>query len=188
MAEALFSGTRQKVLGLLFGQPGREFSLSELIRLASAGSGAVQREVQRLADAGLIGVRGEGRPKLYRANPESPVFAELCSLSKKILGPAEVLRSVLEPIQDTIQLALIFGSVAKGTDRADSDIDLLIISDHLMLEDIYSRLAGVEHDLGRRINLTLYTSSEFDRRRHGNSPFLTDVLRGDYQVLFGELP
>lgn len=86
MADALFSGTRQRVLGLLFGQPERSYSLSELIRLVGAGSGAVQREVQRLGDSGLLTVDAVGRQKRFQANPDSPVFDELCGMAQKLLG------------------------------------------------------------------------------------------------------
>lgn len=57
LADALFSGTQQRILGLLFGQPERSFHADELITLTSSGSGAVQRELARLANSGLVVVR-----------------------------------------------------------------------------------------------------------------------------------
>jgi predicted nucleotidyltransferase len=187
MADALFSGTRQKLLALLFNRPERTYTLSELIERAKAGSGAVQREVVRLVDCGLVLQEGSGRPKRYRANPDSPIYGELRGISKKLFGSAETVRKALEPLRDRISLAMVYGSVAKGTDRADSDIDVLIVSDELPLEDIFAALADAEHSLGRKINPRLYTVEEFRRRRDDGNPFLADVLAGETIVLMGEI-
>lgn len=85
LAAALFTGTQQRVLGLLFGQPTRSYYANELIGLAGAGSGAVQRELARLTRSGLLTVRPVGNQKHYQANPDSPLFAELCSIAQKAL-------------------------------------------------------------------------------------------------------
>ncbi len=86
LADALFTATQQRVLALLFGEPGRSFYTSELIDRIGAGSGAVQRELKRLAGSGLVTVKRIGNQKHYQANPDSPVFEELCGLVRKILG------------------------------------------------------------------------------------------------------
>lgn len=187
MADALFSGTRQKLLALLFNQPEQTYTLTELIERAKAGSGAVQREVVRLVDCGLVRQTGARRPKLYSANPGSPIFSELCGISRKLFGAAETVKKGLEPLGDRIKLALIYGSVAKGTDRADSDVDVLIVSDELLLEDVFSALDEAEQILGRKVNPTLYTTREFRRRREDGNPFLADVLANDVIVLMGKL-
>lgn len=185
LADALFSGTRQKVLGLLFMQPDHDFSLAELIERAKAGSGAVQREIGRFVDSGLVTVEVKGRQKRYRANPESPIFPELCSLVAKTLGPAQVVKDALRAIDNEIDVALIYGSVAKNTDRADSDIDLMLVSDTLTLEDVFTALEPVEHDLSRPVNPTLYTRQEFEKRRANDNPFIRKVLNGPYLLLKG---
>lgn len=187
MANALFSGTRQKLLALLFNQPQQIYTLSELIERAQAGSGAVQREVVRLVDSGLVLQQGKGRPKHYKANPNSPIYSELCGIAGKLFGTTEIVKKALEPLRDQISLAMIYGSVAKGTDRADSDIDVLIVSNDLLLEDIFSGLEHAEQTLGRKINPTLYTAEEFRRRREDENPFLTDVLSNEVVILAGEL-
>lgn len=187
MADALFSGTRQKVLGFLFGQPESTYTLGELIERAQAGSGAVQREVARLVDSGLVRVEGKGRSRLYRANPDAPIFEELCGVAHKLFGPEATLRAALEPLRARLQVALLYGSVAKGEDHADSDVDVLIVSDELHLEEVYAALTEAERSLGRRVNPTLYTSEEFRQRRNSDSPFLADVLEGEYRILLGEL-
>jgi len=89
LADALFSGTQQRVLGLLFGQPERSFYATELIALAGAGSGAVQRELARLAQSGLVTVQPLANRKHYRANPASPIYTELCAIARKTIAAAE---------------------------------------------------------------------------------------------------
>jgi predicted nucleotidyltransferase len=187
MADALFSGTRQTLLGLLFGQPDRGYTLTELIEMAQAGRGAVQREIARLVEAGLVRQHGRSRGRLYRANPESPIYQELCGIARKVLGPANVIREALLPLKGQVRAAVLYGSVAQGMDRADSDIDVLIVSDELLLEDVFEALSGAERALGRSVNPTMYTSEEYNQRRKGNSPFLADVLQGDHEILLGAL-
>lgn len=179
IADALFSATQQRVLALLFGQPGRSFFTNELIGLVGAGSGAVQREVKRLVDSGLVTVTRLGSQKHYQANAAAPIYEELRGIVIKTLGVAEVLRAALAPLGDTVRMALVYGSVAKGSDTAQSDIDLLLVSDMLTLEQVYEVLAPVEAQLGRRVSPTLYSVAEFRRRRTSGNPFLTKVLAGE---------
>lgn len=185
LAGALFSGTQQRVLGLLFGQPGRSFFATELIGLARSGSGAVQRELQRLAESGLVTVTRVGNQKHYQANPEAPIFEELRGIASKTLGPADALRKALSPLAGRVRAAWVYGSIAKGTDRAQSDIDVLVVADDLTLEEIYKALHPAETRLGRRISPTLYTAKEFERRRTAKNPFLAKVLSGERIRLIG---
>ncbi len=184
LAAALFTKTQQRVLGLLFGQPDRSFFATELIALADAGSGAVQRELQRLADSGLVTVTKVGNQKHFQANRESPIFSELHAIVTKTVGLIEPLRAGLSTLKDRIALAIVYGSVAKGADTASSDIDLLIVADDITLEEVYSALAPVEDRLQRKINPTLYTKTEFAERRKAGNPFLRRVLSGDKIALF----
>ena len=185
LADALFTTTQQRVLSLLFGQPSRSFFTSELIELTGSGSGAVQRELQRLASSGLVTVTRFGKQKHYRANPDSPVFEELRGLMLKTVAMVEPVRQALEPITDRIVLALVYGSVAKGADTAASDIDLLVVADQVTLEELYSTLAPVEAVLDRKVNPALYTSREYADRKAAGSAFLTRVLTGEHLVLIG---
>lgn len=185
LADALFSRTQQRVFSLVFGQPERAFSTSELIALAGSGSGAVQRELERLLDSKLVVATTSGRQKRYQANAAAPIFHELRAIVDKTAGIPGRLRSALAPIADRIQLALLYGSVAKHTDTAASDIDVLVVSDDLTLEDVFTALQAAEHDLGRSASPTLYTSDEFRRRRHARHPFLTKIFDGTHVVLVG---
>jgi len=187
LADALFTSTQQRVLAPLFGQPDRSFFVTQIMALAKSGRGAVQRELRRLSESGLITVRMIATQKHYQANPDSPLFNELCSIIQKTVGLANPIRMVLESLSGDVQLALIYGSVAKGSDTASSDIDLLIVSDRLSLESIFAALVPVECALDRRISPTLYTSREYDKRRKNNNPFLSRVLKGPTIALIGSI-
>lgn len=186
LADALFTTTQQRVLALLFGQPNRSFYASEMIERTGSGSGAVQRELKRLASSGLVTVKRIGNQRHYQANPASPVYEELCSMVKKTVALAEPIRESLAPLADRVSLALLYGSVASGTDTASSDIDILIVADGITLEDVYASLDPVERKLERKISPTLYTTAEFKRRKASNNPFLTRVMAGEHLVLIGE--
>jgi predicted nucleotidyltransferase len=187
LADALFSSTQQRVLGLLFGQPDRSFFATEIIERLGAGSGAVQRELKKLTESGLATVSRVGNQKHYQANPSSPIYDELCALVRKTVGLAEPLGRALATAREDLELALVYGSVATGQDTASSDIDLLLVSDTLTLESVYRLIAGVEKTLGRNISPTLYSSEEFHRRRRKGNPFLKRVLASEPILLIGTL-
>ena len=185
IADALFTTTQQRLLALLFGQPSRSFFTSELIRLTGSGSGAVQREMKRLASSAMVTVKPIGRQKHYQANPESPIYEEMCALVRKTVGMVEPIREALLPLAERIALALVFGSVARGTDTAASDVDLLVVADDLTLEDLYAALAPVESSLDRRISPMLYTRHEYQSRRATGNAFLRRVLEGERLIVIG---
>lgn len=160
---------------------------SELIRLTGSGSGAVQRELKRLVSSGLVTVTRLGRQKHHRANPDSPVFPELLGLVRKTVGLGEPIREALEPLSNQIKLAFIYGSVAEGVDGADSDIDLLVVGNEVMLEDLYLALSPVEAMLDRQVSPTLYTEREFADRKVEGGTFLKRVLAGERLLLVGTL-
>jgi predicted nucleotidyltransferase len=176
LADALFSTTQQRVLGLLFGQPERSFYATELITLTGAGSGAVQRELARLEQSGLVTVHRLGTQKHYRANPESPLFAELCGIVRKTVGLAEPLREVLKPFERQIAAAFVYGSVAKGADTASSDIDLMVLSDTLTYAEVYAAVEPVSANVGRTVNPTVYSRRELSRRVKEGNAFVKRVL------------
>lgn len=186
-ADALFSSTQQRVMSYLFGQPERSFFASELIALAGSGSGAVQRELARLVASGLITTHEVGRQRHYQANPDAPIYEELRSIMVKTSGVASPLRAALEPLADRIVFAVVYGSVAKGSATAASDIDLLVVGDRLLLEDLYKALSPAEKQLTRKINPTLYSKAEFAQRVRKKSAFLTKVLAGAQIPLIGDV-
>ncbi len=185
LASALFSGTQAKVLGILFAEPGRSYYGNELVRAAGAGSGAVQRELARLEGAGLVTVTRIGNQKHFQANRAAPVFEELCGLVRKTVGLVDPLKTALAPLARRIIFAFVYGSVAKGMERASSDIDVMVVSDVLTLEALFAALKPAEKKLGRPVNPTLLSSDEFTRRRKIGNAFLGRVLAGERIVLLG---
>ncbi len=176
VADALFTKSRQRVLALIFGNPGRTFYANELIALAGSGSGAVQRELAKLERAGLVVVRRVGNQKHYRANVDAPVFAPLRDLILKTSGLADVLRASLASIGGRIRAAFVYGSVAMKRDTAVSDIDLMIISDDLSYADLFTILEDASKRLGRTVNPTIYSRPELARRIRRQNSFVTRVL------------
>lgn len=187
LAGALFSGTQQRVLGLLFGQPDRSFYATELINLAGVGSGAVQRELARLAQSGLVTVKPVGNQKHYQANPDSPIYAELCSMVRKTVGMAEPLRAALAPLAAQIKVAFVYGSIAKQQDTARSDIDLLLVSDTLTYGDTILALQNVSAQLGREVNPNIFTPQDFAKRLREGGSFVSRVMAQPKVWLIGGL-
>jgi predicted nucleotidyltransferase len=187
LADALFTATQQRVLSLLFGQPDRSFIQQDVIDRAGGGSGAVRRELARLVESGLATATVVGKQKHFQANRAAPIFHELRGIVVKTVALTDPLRAALRPLAKRIDLALVYGSVARGDDRAQSDIDLLVVANDLTLEDLFARLAPVEKKLGRTISPTLYTRADLERRRRSGNPFLKKVLAGKHLILLGSL-
>jgi predicted nucleotidyltransferase len=166
---------QQRVLGPLFGRPERSFYTSEIIRNVQSGTGAVERELSRLQRSGLVSVERIGNQKHYRANHRSPIFSELQSLVVKTVALTEPLRKSLEPHSDKIKTAFVYGSVAKGTDTASSDIDLMVIGDALSYSELYAALQNVEDTLGRKISPTFLSLKDWRRKASEKGSFIDKV-------------
>lgn len=186
LADALFTQTQQRVLSLLFGQPHRGFTVSELIASTAAGSGAVQRELAKLANSGLLTVQRIGNQKHYRANPAAPIHDELIGIVQKTVGLAEPLREALAPLAGQIAAAFVYGSIAKGSDTASSDIDVMIVSDTLGYADVIGALHPYYERLGREINPTVYSRAELRKRIKTGNAFVTRVLEQPKIWLIGD--
>jgi predicted nucleotidyltransferase len=187
LADALFTKVQQRVLGLLFGNPGRSFYANELIELAGSGTGAVQRELARLESSGLATVTRMGNQKHYQANPGSPVYAELRGLVLKTSGLVDVLRAALQPLKSGIENAFVYGSVAKQQDTADSDIDLMVISDTLSYAELFGALEDAAAQLGRTVNPTVYSRRELDKRLRSDNAFIKRVWSQPRLPVIGDL-
>lgn len=186
LAGALFTPVQQKVLGLLFGQPQRRFTSGEIIRYADSGTGATHRQLQRLAEAGLVLVTPVGNQRHYQANPGSPVFEELRGLVVKTVGLVEPLRAALAPLAKEIRSAFVFGSVAKGTDSATSDVDLLVVSDHLGYAEIYEALQAAERVLARPVNPTVRTRAEWRKELGAKDSFARRIEKQPRLFVLGD--
>jgi predicted nucleotidyltransferase len=146
-----------------------------VIALAQSGTGAVQRELADLSAAGLLNVTKQGNQKHYQANVSAPVFAELRSLVLKSMGLADVLFKALMPLSAQIEQAFIYGSVARQQDTAHSDVDLMVISDTLAYGELFGALESATLSLGRKVNPTLYTAADWNKRLQNDGAFVTRV-------------
>ncbi len=171
---------------MLYGRPERSFYLNELIRLADMGKGTIRRELDKLCLVGLVNKTRQGNQNHYQANAANPVYRELKGLIDKTCGVAGILAAALEQSLSEMVFAFVYGSVAKGKERASSDVDLMLVSDSLGYSDVMSLLLEAEQQLGRKINPTLYSSKEFDERITGRQSFLTRVLAQNTLWLHGE--
>jgi predicted nucleotidyltransferase len=175
LADALFTPVQKRVLGLLFGQPDRRFQSAELIRLVEGGVGAVHRQLVRLEQAGLVEIIRVGNQKHYQARRASPIFPELQGLVAKTVGMVEPLRNSLGERAHGIRAAFVFGSVAKGSDHAGSDIDLMVISDELRYLDLFEAVQEAEGRLSRPINPTVMSVVEWRAKRAQADSFAARV-------------
>ncbi len=185
IGDVLFSKTRRAVLAMLFGQPERSFYTREVVAAAQSGASQVQKELDQLARAGLILRQPKGNQVWFKANPQSPVFAELKSLVSKTFGIKDVVQASLAPFADRIALALIYGSVARGEHHAASDVDVLIAGD-VLLSDISPALDAVEQQLARPINVTLFTAAELRKKLSKKEHFVRAVWAQPMLPLIGD--
>ena len=187
VADVLFSPVRQRVLALLFGQPQREYQTGELIRLARSGTGAVHRLLTRMAATGLVTVTKVGNQKYYRANADSPIFDELTALTQKTVGLLDPLRNALAPLRTRIVAAFVYGSIAKGTEHAGSDVDLMVIADGLDYAELFAALQAAEATLARTVNPNLMTRSDWQRKRDEPDSFAARIASRPTMFVVGDM-
>jgi predicted nucleotidyltransferase len=186
IAAALFGAARQGVLRLLFGHADERFFQRQIVRDVGLGSGAVQRELKRLERCGLLIRSVEGRQTYYQANRESPVFEELRGLIRKTFGVADVVRTALAPLAGGIRLAFIYGSIAKGEERLESDVDLLVVAEAIGLGDVVKALRDAQRDLRREVNPTVYRTKEFCRKLAEGHHFVANAVAGPKIFVVGD--
>ena len=186
IGDALFTKTQQKVLGLLFGKPDKSFYTNEIMRWAAMGRGTVSRELDRLVGAGLLTAIRTGNQNHYQANSNSPVYKEMVSIVRKTFGVADQIRQALLPMDEQIELAFIYGSIAKGTENKSSDIDLMLIGKDLSYGAVVELLLPLEESLQRTINPTLFEKEEFLDKLDANNSFVVRVMEQPKIMIKGD--
>lgn len=185
LADLLFGQTRGAILALLYGRANQTFYTRQIAREVDASVGAVQRELENLTKVGLVVRTSLGSQVFYQANRDAPVFSEMRALVNKTVGIFSILRSALHPLSKRIALAFVYGSVARQADTANSDVDLMVVGT-ATVDDVLSHLAGAEKSLGRPINPTVYSASEFKAKIADGNHFLKAVLKGEKVFLLGD--
>jgi predicted nucleotidyltransferase len=160
----LFTASTQRLLALLFGQADRRFGGSELIQLAGMGTGAIHRQLQRMVRAGLVRATTQGNQRFYQARIDAPIFEQLRTISVKSFGVEAQIGDALAGVADSIIAAFVFGSEARGAASAQSDIDVLVVSDSLDYVTLFDALGAVESRTGRTISLKVMTLAQWRRR------------------------
>lgn len=176
IGDVLFTKTQQKVLGLLYGRPDESFYLNEIVRLAGVGKGTIKRELERMQASGIVTVERIGNQNHYQANPDNPIYHELLGIVRKTFGIVDVIKAVLAPVFEQIDLAFIYGSIAKEEDTASSDIDLLVVTESLTYTDLMTVLTNAEQSIGRPINPSIYTVGQIKQKLKQKNAFLTRVM------------
>ncbi|MCP3664722.1 MAG: hypothetical protein GY696_19890 [Gammaproteobacteria bacterium] len=186
LGDALFTTTQQKVLGLLYAQPGKTFYLKEILRLTGMGVATIKRELERMLAAGILTLTKIGNQHHYQANPDCPIYDELLGIVKKTFGVADVINLALSPLASRIDWAFVFGSVASGRETSASDIDLMIIGD-VGFAEVVSTLYSVQEILGREINPKVYRKEEWIQMLNNRDAFVKEVLgKSTMDVMGGE--
>jgi predicted nucleotidyltransferase len=175
LSELLFPGYRRRVLGLLLLRPDEALHGREIARRTGLPAGTLNRELARLADAGLLKRERRGNQLLYSAERACPVFEEVASILRKTSGVADVLAAALAPAREQIRAAFVYGSVAQGRERAGSDVDLIVVGE-LGFGDAVKLLHPAQETLGREISPRVYGLKEWKAKRRSPDAFLRDVL------------
>jgi uncharacterized protein len=185
ISSVLFGGTRRAILSLLYGHPDRSYYLREIVRSTGFGLGSVQRELAQLTAGGILRRWQSGHQVYFQANSDSPVFKELRSLITKTAGLAETLREALLPLGDRICIALVYGSVARGEETQQSDVDVLIVGDISFAEAVKA-LGAAQERLERDINPSVYPLAEFRSRLAEQHYFIREVMSGPKIFIVGD--
>jgi predicted nucleotidyltransferase len=184
ITEKIFgSRIRAKILGWLFTHSDESFFVRQMALILKEDPTNVSREMARLEELGILKSKRNGNLKHFQTNQECPFFDELKGLVLKTSGVAGRIRASLERVAG-IEFAFIYGSYAKGEEKADSDVDLLIIGD-VDMGRLDSNLGKLEKTLGREINYVLYSMEEFKSKKKAKHGFLMDVLSGKKIMMVG---
>ena len=182
--DALFPEIRQKLLAVALLSPEKWWYLSELATHLGTSPSSLQRELDSLTKGGVLTRKVEGRRTYYKAQVDSPVFESLRELLSRTAGLLPALQSGLARLRDKIEWAAVFGSVARGEETPESDIDLLLVGD-AATADLLPTLRRIEHRFGREVNLIRYSKKEFRDRLRARDHFLTSVTKGPVITVMG---
>ena len=176
LGNTLFTKTQQKLLGLLYSKPDKSFYLKEILRTTGMGVATIKKELEQFLASGILKMEKIGNQHHYQANPDCPIYGELRAIVRKTFGIADVIKNVCTPIEDQIDLAFIYGSIAKGGETAESDIDLFVIS-KIALADLMNVLMDAEKELDRKINPSIYTNRQVKNKVKQKNSFIMRVLK-----------
>lgn len=182
LARILSSRARAEIFRLLFGQAGATLHLREIQRRSGLNVRTVQRELMNLEELGLVVRTEDGNRVYFKADRFHPLYGEIRGLVRKTSGLNDVLREALE--DPGVEWAFLFGSVARGEETGQSDIDLMVVGD-VGLREVVKRLSGVADRVGREINPHALSRAEWVRRLKAGDPFVTRVAAAPKTFVVG---
>ncbi|WP_058533732.1 nucleotidyltransferase domain-containing protein [Legionella saoudiensis] len=180
----LFSEYRRRVLALLLLHPDERYHVREIARLTNTTAGTLHRELSKLAKSKVLLREQSGNQVYYQANRNFPIYTELSSILKKTSGLVDVLFDFLTPLAEKIEVAFVFGSVAKGTENLGSDIDVLIIGEVDFTEAV-AALYAAQASLGREINPKIYSREQWKASLQKQDLFIQEVLNNPKLFIMG---
>lgn len=184
-APLFFSQCRQQVIGLLLLNPERRYHLREVARLTGQAAPPVGRELNKLADFGVLTREKVGNQLVFQANQGCPVFQELAGIARKTFGLGDVLMRALEPCAEKCRAAFIYGSMASGSATTLSDVDVMIVG-AVTFEQVIHALSSAETAIGREINPTIFSIKEWCEKLEGKDSFVMNVLARPKIFLIGD--
>lgn len=182
LADILSSRVRAEIFRLLFGLNEKELHLREMERQVALSLGTIRQDLQKLVKLDLVKTRRDGNRLYYRANTEHPLYPEIRNLVLKTAGLVEIFKSFLD--REGVVVAFIFGSLASSKERAESDVDLMVIGT-VGLRTLSSWLSGVSEQIGREINPHTLSVEKFRRRKQEGNHFLNNVLESPKLFIIG---
>jgi predicted nucleotidyltransferase len=183
-ASLLFGAYRRDALALLLLHPEESRHVREIARAIGKAPGTLLRELNALAAAGVLLRKPVGNQVHFQANPDCPIYEELRSILKKTVGVADVLREALAPLGPKVRAAFVYGSVARGDERARSDLDVMVVGE-ASFGDVVAALAPAQESLRREVNPNVYPALEFRKKLAARDPFLKRVLAGHKIYIVG---
>jgi predicted nucleotidyltransferase len=175
--DALFPDIRAKILAALLIHPEKQWYLTELASHLGTKPSSLQREVEALSKAGILEQWRDGRRAYFKADTSSPVFPDLRALLEKTAGLVPILQQELASLGERVQLAFLYGSIARSEETSESDVDLMIVGS-AGLSDLIPSLRRAEQALSRPVNPTVFSPEEFQRKAKHHDHFLSAVLQG----------
>ena len=166
---------RRRILALLLLNPGRPLHVREIARITGTTAGTLNRELSRLQAAGLLTRERIGNQLRYAADASHPIFPELSGLLRKTVGMADVLVDALLGLADRIDVAFVFGSMARGTEVGGSDVDVVVIGE-VDFGAVIDALITAERTLARDVNPKVFSRNEWRARVRSKDDFALGVL------------
>jgi predicted nucleotidyltransferase len=185
LSTVLFPGYRRRVLALLLLHPEEALHGREIARRTGLPAGTLTRELKKLAHVGLLNQQKRGNQLIYSANRGSPIYTELSGILRKTSGVADVLAESLAPLGEQVDAALVFGSIARGTETAGSDVDLLVIGS-VSFGSIVDALYPTQAKLGREVNPKVFSQKEWRAKIKERNPFVREVMKDEKIFLKGD--